>query len=83
MNSLVKLKEKEKKAAMALEYELERQFPKGTRVSFMIMSGQKNPSTGVVIGYRDHGYLAVRHDQAKKYSRYSVRDVSFDDAQII
>lgn len=83
MKSLIRLREKEKQSAAELRAELERQFPKGTRVAFMIMSGQNNPSTGEVIGYRDHGYLAVRHDQAKQYSRYSVRDVYFDSAQII
>ena len=83
MNSLMKLLEKEKQAAAELRAELERQFPKGTRVAFTIMSGQKNPSTGEVIGYRDHGYLAVHHEQSKKYSRYRVRDVSFASAQII
>jgi hypothetical protein len=78
MKILLKLKKEENKAVGKLREELQRQFPKGTRVSFMIKHGQINPSIGEVIGYRDHGYLAVRHDQAKKNSRYGIRDVSFD-----
>jgi len=80
---LQKLKDAERVASEALTRELERQFPKGTRVAFTIMCGQKNMSTGVVIGYTNHGYLAVEHDQAKKYSRNAIRDVSFEKAQII
>ena len=83
MASLVKLRRDEERASAALLAELENQFPKGTCVAFMISSSQKNPSTGVVIGYRPHGYLAVRHDQAKERSRYRVRDVSFGSAQVI
>lgn len=63
--------------------ELKKKFPENTKVAFLIHGNQKNPSTGVVIGYDDNGYLHVRHDQARKYSRYSVRNVFFQNAQVL
>lgn len=83
LKKLKKLKEAESVAGKELKRELERQFPKGTRVGFKIMHGQKNLSTGQVIGYRDHGFLAVWHEQAKESSRYAVREVLFSEAKIL
>ena len=83
LKKLKKLKEAESAAIKELKRELERQFPEGTRVGFRIMHGQKNLSTGEVVGYRENGYLSVWHDQAKKNSRYRVRDVFFKNIETI
>lgn len=63
-----------------LKRELAKRFPEGTAVAFTIMSDQKNMSTGKVISHGKDGYLRVRHDQARQYSRYSVRSVHFQSA---
>ena len=82
MKSLECLKEIHKRrldVSTELLVELENHFPLGTKVSFMIMHNQKNLSTGVVVGYRPNGKLNVRHIQAKHNSRYSHREVFFED----
>lgn len=73
---LLQVKEAQKKA----ESELLRLYPAGKDVHFTIMSGQRNPSTGRVLGpgWRD-GYLRVLHHEAKENSRYQVRSVHYTD----
>ena len=56
---------------------LQEKYPPASSVSFFIMHGQVNPSTGIVVGYDGQGHVRVRHDQAKEHSRYRIRDVHF------
>ena len=68
-------------AEEAQEAWLRGRYPKGVRVEFFIMSGQKTASTGTVVGHaasRYGGSVRVMHDQAKPHSRYLYRDVSPD-----
>lgn len=71
-------------------YSLQKRYPVGTQVAFMIAVNQRVPSTGVVVGhdikiYDSYGdikvyeYLHVKHDQAKPSSRYSHRKVTIMD----
>lgn len=80
MKKIKDLYAEKKKISRELVFEMEKEFPVGTRVAFMIMPGQVNPSTGVVVSHRGDGYLSVKHSQAKKNSRYSCRGVFFEDA---
>lgn len=59
--------------------ELLRMYPKGSEISFTITSGQRNASTGTVIGlgWGQPGYVRVEHHQAKPNSRYAYRDVHY------
>jgi hypothetical protein len=79
MESLKEINYRRMDVSTELRVELERKFPLGTVVAFMIMYGQKNPSTGIVVGYSYNGQLCVEHIQAKRGSRYSHRDVYFED----
>lgn len=75
---LAKLTERLKEAQAAQVARLKELYPLGSEIAFTIMSGQRNASTGVVASYSSDslgGYLTVKHDQAKKWSRYSYRTV--------
>lgn len=63
-------------ATEAVKNELLRLHPIGSEVRFTITHGQRNASTGTVIGigWRPD-YLRVRHHEAKPRSRYAYREV--------
>ena len=78
MNTLDDLMDQYKSARAAVGAELLRQYPKGTERSFTIRHGQKTLSTGTVVGVGFHpGYVRMKHDQAKRGSRYAHRDVHY------
>ena len=52
-------------------------WPLKCKIEFHIQQGQKNASTGSVVGYDPRGYVRVEHDQAKGNSRYRYRSVHF------
>ncbi len=84
MNKINILLDKADKARMAVEVELMRMFPPGSRVEFYIMAGQVNPSTGTVIRPGLHsGYIRVEQHKATKYGRLIHRDVKYTDARLI
>ncbi len=69
-----------KLAQQKAEAQLLRMYPPGKDVQFTIMHGQRNASTGRVLGpgWQD-GYLRVWHHEAKENSRYQVRSVHYSD----
>lgn len=78
MSKLDDLMTEFKAARSAVAHELLRQYPIGAELSFSIRHGQKIPSTGTVVGVGFHpGYVRVKHDQAKRGSRYGHRDVHY------
>lgn len=68
------------KAKTAFNDALMSKYPPGSAIRFKIMSGQINLSSGTVYspGWRP-GYVRVKHDQAKEFSRYAFRDVHYED----
>jgi hypothetical protein len=68
-----------KKAQDKMVNILRKYYPTGSSVEFHIMDNQINPSTGQVIGHDPDGHIRVRHDQAKKNSRYSIRHVHYEN----
>lgn len=84
MNRINILLKKADEAIKAVDDELMRMFPPGSRIEFYIMAGQVNPSTGTVIrpGLRS-GYIQVRHHQANENGRFSHRDVKYTNVRII
>ncbi len=84
MNKIKTLLKKADEALKAVDDELMRMFPPGSRIEFYIMTGQVNPSTGTVIRPGLHsGYMRVRHHQANENGRFSHRDVKYTDARLI
>lgn len=68
------------RATTEIEQELRRAFPKGTRAKFLMHSGQKNPSSGVIVGgYLSFGYpyVSIKLDVAKSWRR-RVRRVPYE-----
>jgi len=78
MKTLSTLIAKANQARKDVDTKLLAEWPPGTEVQFKIMSGQKNLSSGTVVGAGyDMGYLRVRHNQAKPYSRYWHRNIHY------
>lgn len=76
---LAKLTERLKEAQAAQVARLKELYPVGSNIAFNIMSGQVNPSTGIVKGHGSDshgGYMTVLHSQAKERSRYRYRTVN-------
>lgn len=62
----------------AVEEELLRLYPVGTEIRFTISHGQRNASTGTVVGVGwAPGALRVQHHEAKPHGRYRYRDVHY------
>lgn len=80
MSRLEALLNEFKLAKGAVDGEILRLWPVGTEIHFVLMHGQRNPSTGTVHGpgWRE-GYVRVQHHQAKPNSRYAYRDVHYSD----
>lgn len=72
----LRLAETEVKAA------LKRNLPEGTQVNFTIRHNQKYFSTGVISYVYNDGYVNIRHDQAKEYSRNSVRRIHYTNVSL-
>lgn len=60
---------------------LRKKWPEGSRVNVILSSRQLRPSLGVVISHKSDGYLCVRLDNAKEWSRRPCRNVHFSDVQ--
>lgn len=58
---------------------LEKNYPLGSIIKFYIKYGQKNPSTGKVIGYSRDAEVRVFHLEAKERSRYSHRYIHYEN----
>jgi hypothetical protein len=62
--------------------ELQKRWPKGSRVSFYLRSGQINASNGTVIGYGGrYGHVRIsvdkKPDSSGRYRELFVRDISY------
>jgi len=78
MKKLEELQYKIHMAKKRMELELKKRWPVDSHVLVNLRTGQKEPTSGVVIGYYD-SHVYVKIDSAKERSRRPVRTIYFKD----
>ena len=77
MHNLENLMKRVRLAEKSMEAALAENFPVGSAVAVQISSKQVHWSSATVVGHSGQGYVRVRLERAKEWSRQSVREVFF------
>jgi hypothetical protein len=78
MKKLEELQYQIRLAKNAMELELKKRWPINSHVLVKLRHDQKEPTSGVVVGYYD-SHISVKIDSAKERSRRPVREIYFTD----
>lgn len=77
MHNLENLMKRVHAAEKSMAKSLAETFPVGSEVAVQISPRQKYWSRATVVGHNGQGYVLVRLEKAKKFSRNAARDVFF------